>query len=655
MEQDIFIWAELDRLRKLIEYHNNLYYKKSQPEISDYEYDQLVKELEALEKKYPEYKTESSPAQKVSSDLNDGAKSIEHKVRMYSLDNGYSVDEIKSFVIKAAEGETFSLEHKIDGFSVNLYYDNGELQYATTRGDGRKGDIITENVKTISSIPVSIKYKNPCEIRGEIYMPKSQFNRINAEREEQGLKLFVNPRNAAAGTIKVKDSEIVAGRKLECIIYSVGLFNNDSIKSQKELLSFFKKNGFPVSNYTKFTSDVTEMEEHLAYWDSERFNLEYDIDGIVVKVNDFSIQDRLGFTEKSPRWAIAYKFKAEEAVTVLNDVIYQVGRTGAVTPVAVLEPVFLSGSTVSRATLHNEDEIKRLNLRIGDKVKLIKSGEIIPKIIAVAEHNESGEEVKYPSSCPSCESPLSKNDAIIYCNNPQCPAQISRKIEHFVSRDAMNIDGLGTSIVQQLIDHKIIRTIPDIYKIDFDKVINLEKQAEKSVDNMRKSIANSKNMNLSNLLFGLGIRYVGVKIADILSGHYKTMDALMKASLEDLLEINEIGERIAASVVEFFNNDENKNIVEELRELGLNMEYQDSGNSGLSGLKFLVTGSLKNYKRKEIQDLIKDNGGEVLSSVSKKLDYLIVGEKPGSKLDKAQKIGTIKIVSEEEFAKLLSE
>ncbi len=653
MEQDIFVWAEINRLRKLIEYHNELYYKKSQPEISDYDYDQLVKELESLEKEHPEYKTEASPAQKVSSDLSEGVKSIEHKIRMYSLDNGYSVEAIKSFVKKAAEGEVFSLEHKIDGFSVNLYYENGELQYATTRGDGRKGDVITENVKTIASIPVKIKYKEPCEIRGEIYMPKSQFERINSEREEQGLKLFVNPRNAAAGTIKVKDREVAASRKLECIIYSVGLFNNDDVNSQKELLEFLADNGFPVSSYTKYTSSLKEMEEHFAYWDSERYNLEYEIDGIVVKVNDFEVQDKLGFTEKSPRWAIAYKFKAEEAVTALNEVVFQVGRTGAVTPVAVLEPVFLSGSTVSRATLHNEDEIKRLNLRLGDQVKLIKSGEIIPKIISVAEHNSEGEEVNYPETCPSCNSPLSKTDAIIYCNNAQCPAQISRKIEHFVSRDAMNIDGLGTSIVQQLIDHGIIRKIPDIYKIDYEKVLSLEKQAEKSVDNLRNSIESSKTMNLNNLLFGLGIRYVGTKIADILSSHYRNMSALMNAEYENLLEINEIGERIAASVVEFFGNHENRKIVEELQELGLNMEYQDSGKSGFSGLRFLVTGSLQNYKRKEIQDLIKENGGEVLSSVSKKLDYLVVGDKPGSKLDKAQKIGSIKIISEDEFTELL--
>ena len=653
MEQDIFIYTEINRLRKLIEYHNDLYYKKSQPEISDFEYDQLVKKLEALEDEHPEYKSDTSPAQNVSSDLSEEEKSIEHKVRMYSLDNGYSVDEVKAFAVKAADGLEFSLEHKIDGFSVNLYYNEGELQYATTRGDGRKGDVITENVTTINSIPRKIKYGEPCEIRGEIFMPKSQFERINTEREEQGLKLFVNPRNAAAGTIKVKDRNIVAERKLECIIYSVGLFRNEEINSQRELLAFLKSNGFPASEYTKFTSDLSEMEDYFAYWDQQRFNLEYEIDGIVVKVNDFSVQKRLGFTQKSPKWAIAYKFKAEEAVTELNDVIFQVGRTGAVTPVAVLEPVFISGSTVSRATLHNEDEINRLELRIGDRVKLIKSGEIIPKIISVAVHNEEGEKVKFPKNCPSCNSPLEKTEAVTYCNNPQCPAQLSRRIEHFVSRDAMNIDGLGSSIVQQLIDNDIIRTIPNIYNIEFDKVLGLEKQAEKSVDNMKRSIENSKNNNLSNLLFGLGIRYVGSKIADLLAGHYKTMDALINADYENLLKINEVGERIAASVVEFFKNSENVEMIRQLQEMGLNMEYQESGKSGFAGLKFLVTGSLKSYKRKEIQDIIKENGGDVLSSVSSKLDYLVVGEKPGSKLEKAQKIGTIKIITEEEFTSLL--
>ncbi|MCK5051892.1 MAG: NAD-dependent DNA ligase LigA [Candidatus Cloacimonetes bacterium] len=658
---DLFIEDEIIDLREKIAYYNTLYYKKAISEISDSQYDQLVKRLQSLEKKYPQYKIDDSPTQQVSSDITEKGKIISHKARMYSLENAYSLEEIEQFIDKIKKLDdcelTVTTELKIDGFSINLYYENGKLQYATTRGDGFEGEDVTENIKTLKSIPNEINYKEPIEVRGEVYLPINEFERINGEREENGEKLFVNPRNAAAGTIKLKDADVVATRKLDSIIYSVGLFNNPNIKSQHELLNFLSKQGFNVLE-TGHVTGIEAITNQCAKWEKSRYNLDYEIDGLVIKVNDFQLQQKLGFTSKSPKWAIAYKFKAEEVETQLLGVDFQVGRTGAVTPVARLEPVFISGSTVSNATLHNEDEIKRLNLRIGDYVTIIKSGEIIPKIINVNhEKRESGStEIEFPKTCPVCGTPLKREEegVISYCNNINCPAQIQRRIQHFASRVAVDIDGLGEAVVKQLIEHKQINKIQDIYHINFDEFQHYDKQGLKSTENLKNAIENSKTQKFHKILFGLGIRFVGAKISKILCSYFNNINKIINANFEDLVEIDEIGEKIARSVYEFFRNENNLLMIKSLQDAGMkmiseNIEIEDI----LKGAKFIITGTLASYSRNEIKEMIEKNGGKIISAVSKNLNYLIVGENPGSKLKKAKEIESVKIINENEFLHMI--
>ena len=665
--EDIFVWAEIKNLREEIKRHNKLYYQEAQPEISDYEYDLLVKKLQNLEETYPEYKEDISPSEIVGSDLQYGAKLVPHKQRMYSLDNVYSLQELDDVISKMTISNEISLiaEQKIDGFSINLYYENGKLQYATTRGDGFEGEVVTENVRTISSIPDNIEYKDSIEVRGEIYLPKKEFERINEERKQNNEKLFANPRNAAAGSIKLKDSTIVKNRNLEAIIYAVGLFSNEMIKNELDLLQFLKKQNFPVIKDFKLFQPksiadfISQFEVYASELESQKNELPYDIDGIVIKINDLKLQKQLGNTNKSPKWAVAYKFKAEEAVTRLIHVNFQVGRTGAVTPVADLEPVFISGSTVSHATLHNEDEIKRLDLRIGDEVKIIKSGEIIPKIIEVVASKEHYNlpKVLYPEKCPVCDTTLSRDEdaSIIYCNNLNCPAQIVRRLEHFASRDAVDIDGLGTALIQKLYDEKMIQQIEDLYCLDYSRIEKFEKQGKKSVDNLKKSIEASKKQKFHKLLFGLGIRYVGTRTAKILADKFQSIENLMKADRDTLLSINEIGDKIAESVLNFFADEKNVRTIQALQDSGVMLKSTtQEKKKSLSGKKFLATGTLKKYKRNEIKQIIENAGGEFLSTVSKKLDFLIVGENPGSKLKKAEQIGTINIISEDELEMLIS-
>ena len=658
---DLFIEIEIKELRDKITYHNDLYYKKNQPEISDYDFDQLVKRLQKLEEQYPQYKIERSPTEKVGSDITTQRDIISHKMRMYSLNNAYSFEEIDKFendITKVDDQPTSIVtELKIDGFSINLYYENGELRYATTRGDGFEGEDVTENVKTIKSIPQKIEYQEPIEIRGEIYLPRSEFERINKKRQENGEKLFANPRNAAAGTIKLKDISKVVSRKLNSIMYSVGLFNNPKIKSQFELLEFLKSLGFNVNNYS-YVIGKEAIINQCEKWEKKRFFLDYDIDGLVIKVNDFNLQQKLGFTSKFPKWAIAYKFKAEEVETELIGVDFQVGRTGAVTPVARLKPIFISGSTVSNATLHNTEEIQRLDLMIGDYVTVIKSGEIIPKIINVNcdKRPENTRLIEFPKKCPSCGTQLEKeNDGvIIYCNNISCPAQVQRRIEHFASRVAVDIEGLGEAVVKQLLDNNMIKKIEDIYNIDLEKFQTLEKQGKKSAENLQTAIKRSKNQKFHKILFGLGIRYVGDRTSKILAKHFPTIDEMMKAEKEDFLEIEEIGEKIAHSLFSFFHQPDKLQMIESLRQSGVKMESEeDTGENKLQGAKFLVTGTLENLGRTEIKDMIEKYGGKILSSISKNLDYLIVGKKPGSKLTKAQKIESIKIIDETQFLEMI--
>jgi DNA ligase (NAD+) len=661
---DIFAYARIKELREEIEKHNRLYYEKAAPEISDYEYDKLVKELEKLEAEFPQFASEDSPTRKVGSDIEEKQppKTIPHKVRMYSLDNAYSLEEVRSFLkkieVEIGKFPKLSLEHKIDGFSVNLYYKNGDLHYATTRGDGYKGEVITENVKTISSIPKDIKFSGEVEIRGEVFLPIPEFERINKEKENNQEKKFANPRNAAAGTIKQKDTTVVRQRKLDSIIYSVGIFDNEKVQTQEELLAFLKKQGFKISNETSFVDSFQQLEEYCRKWEEERSELDFEIDGVVIKVDDFELQKKLGYTSKSPKWAIAYKFKAEQKETKLEDVKFQVGRTGAVTPVAILKPIFLAGTKVSRATLHNKDEIERLDIRKGDFVEVIKSGEIIPKIVDVNKKKrpENTEKIEFPENCPVCGSELHQepDGTIIFCNNINCPAQVQRRIQHFASRNAVDIDGLGEQLVKELLQHDIIEKIEDIYAIDYEKVKQLERQADKSVENLRQAIENSKQQQFDKILFGMGIRYVGSKTARILARHFSNIDQMKAATKEDFEQIDEIGEKIAESLFDFFHNKRNLEMMEALKESGVNMvSSHQEFNDLLEGKKFLATGSLEKYTRQEIKELVEKKGGNYISAVSKNLNYLIVGENPGSKYNKAKKIDTIKIIGEQEFEKLI--
>ena len=658
---DLFVEDEIKDLRRKIAYHNDLYYKNNAPEISDYEFDQLIKRLQYLEANYPQYNLAESPTEKVGSDLQEKSSIILHKVRMYSLENAYSIEEISDFYHKikqTTEQEiNFTTELKLDGFSINLYYENGKLQYASTRGDGYEGEDVTENVKTISSLPLQIDYLDPIEVRGEIFLPISEFERINLERENDGEKIFANPRNAAAGTIKLKDVEKVRIRKLDYRMYTVGLMENPQIDSQIKLLEFLHSMHFKTVEW-KCVDNLTDLIGQCNIWATEKENLEYDIDGLVVKVSDFSLQKKLGFTSKFPKWAIAYKFKAEEVQTRLIGVDFQVGRTGAVTPVARLEPVFISGSTVSNATLHNEDEIGRLNLKIGDLVTIIKSGEIIPKIIAVDHDKRPADatEIKFPTHCPVCDSELRKEaeGVINYCDNISCPAQIQRRIEHFASRDAVDIEGLGEAAVKQLLDNHLIEKIEDIYHLDFARFAELEKQGKKSAENLQKAIERSKQQKFHKILFGMGIRFVGERTSKILADHFGNIEAMIAATYLDFMMIDEIGEKIAQSLVDFFSDDKNLSLIRHLQKAGLKMQQERKEIiDKLNGKTFLVTGTLEKFSRNEIKNQIEQNGGRVISSVSKKLDFLLVGENPGSKLTKAQQLGTIKIISEQEFLEMI--
>jgi DNA ligase (NAD+) len=663
---DLFVAEEIRELRNRIAHHSNLYYKKNQSEISDYDFDQLVKQLQYLEAKYPQYKETESPTNAVGSDITEKGKIITHKVRMYSLENAYSLEEVEEFYNKINKKVDrfimFTAELKIDGFSINIYYENGKLQYATTRGDGFEGEDVTENVKTISSIPTKIKYNNPIEVRGEIFLPRSEFDRINEEREANGQKQFANSRNAAAGTIKLKDVKIVKSRKLDYRVYSVGLFNNEKINTQYKLLEFLKEQDFKtiISKFGQvgYVGEKKAIVSQCQMWEYKRDDLNYDIDGLVIKVNDFQLQQKLGFTSKSPKWAIAYKFKAEEVETQLLGVDFQVGRTGAVTPVARLKPVYISGSTVSNATLHNEDEIKRLDLRIADYVTIIKSGEIIPKIIDVnyQKRKTGSEEIEFPKTCPVCGTSLKREEdgVISYCNNFNCPAQIQRRIQHFASRVAVDIDGLGEAVVKQLIEHKQINKVQDIYHIDFNEFQQYDKQGTKSAENLRIAIEHSKTQKFHKVLFGLGIRFVGAKMSKILCSYFIDIEEIINADYEDLLEIDEIGEKIARSVYEFFRNESNLQMINSLQDAGMQMISENiEVKEILNEAKFLITGTLEKYSRNKIKEMIEKNGGKTISAVSKNLNYLIVGENPGSKLKKAKEIESIDIITESEFLQMI--
>lgn len=658
-------------LRKELEEHNYKYYVLSQPSISDYEFDMKLKELQKLENEYPEFFDPNSPTQRVGSDISMDFSQIAHKYPMLSLGNTYSESDVMEFYDRVAKtlGEPFEIvcELKYDGTSISLTYENGKLTQAVTRGDGEKGDDVTANVRTIRSIPLALKegsgYPSNFEIRGEILMPWKVFEELNKEREEQEEPLFANPRNAASGTLKQKSSREVARRKLDAYLYYV--LGDDSLpQTHAESLALAKKWGFKISDAIKVCKSAKEIFDFINYWDTERKALPVATDGIVLKVNSIKQQQKLGFTAKTPRWAIAYKFQAERACTRLLSVSYQVGRTGAVTPVANLDPVLLAGTIVKRASLHNADIINNLDLYIEDKVYVEKGGEIIPKIVGVNVEERGvllGSKITFIDKCPECGTPLVRNagEAAHYCPNEDgCPPQIKGKIEHFVSRKAMNIN-IGSENIDQLYSKGLISNIADLYTLDVNSLLLLERWGEKSVDNLVKSIEESKKVPFDRVLYALGIRYVGATVAKKIASAIGNIDELMSASYEKLIAIDEIGEIIAKSIIKYFSQEKNVQLIERLRSYGLKFSSEDASNqpisNTLSGLQIMISGVFQRHSRDELKELIEKHGGKNASSISSKTDYLLRGENMGpSKLEKALKLG-VKFLSEEDFEKMIGE
>lgn len=664
------IKERIDSLVKELNEHNYKYYVLAQPVISDIEFDKKLAELAALEKEYPEYLDPESPTKKVGGDITREFQTVKHKWPMLSLGNTYSEQELKDFDerVHKAIGDNFEYvcELKFDGLSISLTYENGKLLRAVTRGDGTQGDDVTNNAKTIHSIPKIIKgsgFPESFDIRGEVFMHRAAFEKLNNERIENNEMAYANPRNFASGTLKMQDSSEVAKRPLDCFLYFL-YTDQRTYTTHWESLEAVKKWGFHVCDHTKLCKNIEDVIEFIHYWDEKRFDLSYDIDGIVIKVNNYDQQEELGFTAKSPRWAISYKYKAQEVETILNEVTYQVGRTGAVTPVANLKPVFLAGTTVKRATLHNANEIKRLDLHIGDTVLVEKGGEIIPKVIAVntAKRSADAQSVIYPDTCPECGSNLirKEGEAVHYCPNDEgCPPQIVGKMQHFISRKAMNIEGLGQETIETFYNKGFIEHISDLYTLyeKEDLLKQLDRFGEKSIRNMIEGIEKSKQMPFEKVLFGLGIRYVGETVAKKLAAHFKDIDSLMNASFDELISADEIGERIAESLIEYFNEPRHREQIEILRNHGLQFETSGSAtvlnSNKLEGKSFIISGVFEKYSRDELKDLIETNGGKILSSISAKLNYLVAGDNMGpSKLEKAVKL-QIPVISDEDLMSML--
>jgi len=655
---------KIDKLIKLLNYYNYKYYVENNPVVSDYEYDKLYHQLLELEKKYPQFVKPYSPTQRVGGQPLKEFKTVQHKIPMLSIDNTYSSDELIEFdkrVKRMADVEKvdYVVELKYDGVAVSLIYEDGKFTLGASRGDGFRGDDITENLKTVKTLPLYIPYKKPIEVRGEVYMRKDDFEKLNRERERNGEQLFANPRNATAGSLKLLDSREVAKRNLQLFVYQ-GIVGSD-FETHWDVMNFLKELGFPVSPHMKYAENIEEVIDYCNKWEEKRFSLPYNIDGMVIKVNSLSLQEKLGTTTKSPRWVVAYKFPAEQVSTIIKDVTVQVGRTGTLTPVAILEPVEISGTVVSRATLHNFDEIKRLGVKIGDRVFVEKGGEIIPKIVKVIPEARDGDEkdIPVPEKCPVCGSPVIKDtgEVAIRCPNVRCPAQVKERIIHFASKNAMDIEGLGEQWVNIFVDKGLLSDYGDIYYLKYENLINLERMGDKSVKNLLKAIEESKNRPLSCLIFALGIRYIGTHASEILAENFSSIDHLAEATFDQLSSIDEIGHVMAESIVEFFKNEENLKVIEKLKKAGVKTSREEKEiekKDILSGLTFVITGTLKNYTRDEITDYIKSLGGKVSSSVSRKTDYIICGEDPGSKLQKGKQLG-VKIINEEEFEQLVKE
>jgi len=661
----------IQTLREELNLHNYNYYVLDKPTLSDYEFDMKLKELQDLENKHPEFFDADSPTQRVGGAITKSFETIAHEHRMYSLDNSYSKEDLIDWEnrIQKVLGNVpleYTCELKYDGASISITYENGKLVRAVTRGDGLQGDDVTNNIRTIKSIPLKLKgegYPSKFDIRGEIILPLAGFEKMNQELIEIGETPYSNPRNTASGSLKLQDSAEVAKRPLDCLLYFL-IGANLPFDSQFEGLEKARSWGFKAPVEAKLAKSLEEVFEFIEYWDVHRHDLPYETDGVVIKVNDFHHQEELGYTAKSPRWAIAYKFKAEQVSTKLKSISYQVGRTGSITPVANLEPVQLAGTIVKRASLHNADQIEKLDIRIHDTVFVEKGGEIIPKIIAVdlSKRPENSKPTEYITHCPECETELirGEGEANHYCPNYYgCPPQIIGRIQHYISRKAMDIEGLGGETVALLYNNGLVHNYADLYKLTVEDLLPLERMAQKSAENLVKGVENSKNIPFESVLFALGIRFVGETVAKKLAKHYKNIDALQQATLMDLILVDEIGERIAQSVIDFFENDENKEIIKRLKSYGVQFEIIEKINPNatekLSGKTFVVSGVFSTFSRDELKKAIEDNGGKVGSSISAKTDFVVAGDNMGpAKLEKANKLN-VSIISEDEFISMLNE
>ncbi|HLR63690.1 MAG TPA: NAD-dependent DNA ligase LigA [Lentibacillus sp.] len=659
---------QIKELRKLLNQYGHEYYVLDNPSVPDSEYDRKMQDLLKLEEEFPELVTADSPSQRIGGEPLDAFQKVQHNVAMMSLGNAFNEGDLRDFARRANEGTdepiSFVCELKIDGLAVSLTYENGKFVRGATRGDGTTGEDITSNLRTVRSIPLSIREENTIEVRGEAFMPHRSFLKLNEQREKNGDAAFANPRNAAAGSLRQLDPKIAARRNLDIFLYGVGEWESGTLASHSERLNYLQELGFKTNPEWMRCSTIDDVINYVKNWEEKRSDLNYEIDGIVVKVDNLAQQEELGFTAKSPRWAIAYKFPAEEVMTILRDIELSVGRTGVVTPTAVLDPVRVAGTTVQRASLHNEDLIRERDIRLGDTVVIKKAGDIIPEVIRAVEDKRTGDEKEFfmPDECPACGSELVRleEEVALRCINPNCPAQLKEGLIHFVSRDAMNIDGLGEKVIIQLFREDLVHTIADLYRLERDDLLQLERMGEKSTSNLLQAIDASRGNSLERLLLGLGIRFVGSKAARTLASHFETMENLQQASFEDITAINEMGEKMADSIVRYFAEDEVKHLLQELDELGLNMEYkgpkaQEVGeDTAFSGKTVVLTGKMEEFTRSEAKALVERLGGSVTGSVSKNTDILIAGEDAGSKLDKAEKLG-VAVWGEQQLREVLDD
>lgn len=653
--------VKVRELQTLLHQYGYEYYVLDKPSVPDAEYDRLLRELIELEEQYPQFKTPDSPTVRVGGAILEMFEKVRHKSPMLSLANAFNEEDLRDFDrrVRQAAGDNASYvcELKIDGLAVSLTYEDGRFVLGSTRGDGTIGEDITANLRTIKSIPLKLRENVSLEVRGEAFMPKKSFEKLNKLKEERGEEPFANPRNAAAGSLRQLDTSIAASRKLDVFLYGLAEAPNLEIESHSEALDYLDRLGFKTNKERRKCASIEKVIDYVSGWVERRPNLDYDIDGIVIKVDSIEMQEQLGTTAKSPRWAIAYKFPAEEVVTTLLDIELSVGRTGVVTPTAILEPVRVAGTTVQRASLHNEDLIREKDLKIGDKVVVKKAGDIIPEVVNVLMEQRTGNETDFhmPTHCPECGSDLVRleGEVALRCLNPKCPAQIREGLIHFVSRNAMNIEGLGEKVISQLFAHKLVEDVADIYKLTAEELLALERMGEKSVANLLEAISRSRENSLERLLFGLGIRHVGEKAAKTLAQEFETMDRLSGATESDLMAINEVGEKMASSIVAFFEQEEAGELIEELKAAGVNMDYKgpkraavESADSIFAGKTVVLTGKMEKMSRNEAKEKLEALGANVAGSVSKRTDLLIAGEDAGSKLAKAQELG-IEIWDEE--------